>query len=47
MKQEFIKTTDFKSAEIIAPWASVIEPVENGFMAFEDLDEYHKWACNF
>lgn len=45
MRKQFIQCETREEAEALAPWASVIEEVCDGFMAFESWSDHEIW-CN-
>ena len=43
MRTEFIPVKSYNTAKRRAPWASIIAKAENGFFAFECVNEYKRW----
>jgi hypothetical protein len=44
MRKEFIECESLEYADELAPWASIVEKVEGGFMAFESENEHKMWT---
>lgn len=51
MRSQFIATEDFITTEDLevdeekCPWAVIIIEVEGGLLAFESMDDYHRWMA--
>lgn len=43
MKKEYIQVKTAKEAAEIAPWASYLQKVKGGYMAFESVNDYETW----
>lgn len=44
MRQEFIEAETRHQAQERAPWACIIVDGEDGFLAFESVDDYKIWV---
>lgn len=44
MRVAFVNTKSRKQASSFAPWACQIIKVTGGYMAFESISDYKRWA---
>lgn len=44
MRNEFLEVNTRKQEEQMAPWASKIVKVQDGYRAFKCINDYYRWC---